>query len=69
MGRSSTDKSKGLLAEVAAGLLLPPFFGGSAVLALLLGKVYLAAVLAALGSGIFLRFKRGRVTESGKRDS
>ena len=57
------------MAEVAAGLLLPPFFGGSAVLALLLGKLFLTAVLAALGFGIFLRFKRGRVAESGKRDS
>ncbi len=69
MGRSSTDRSRGLLAEVAAGLLLPPFFGGSAVLAMLLGKLFLAAVLAALGFGIFLRFKRGRVAEPGKRDS
>ena len=69
MERSSTDKGKGLLAELAAGLLLPPFFGGSAVLALLLGKLFLAAVLAALGFGIFLRFKRGSVAESARRDS
>ncbi len=57
------------MAELAAGLLLPPFFGGSAALALLLGKLFLAAALAALGFGIFLRFKRGCVVEPGKRDS
>ncbi len=68
MTRLRTEKAKGFLAEAAAGFLLPPIFGGSAALAILLGKLYLAAVLAALGFGIFLRFKRGRVDESGNRD-
>lgn len=66
--RLRTGKTKGLLAEAAAGLVVPPLFGGSAALAILLGKLYLAVVLAALGFGIFLRFKRGRVDESGNRD-
>jgi hypothetical protein len=38
--------------------------GGSAAVAIALGKFYLGGFLAVLCIGIVLRFKRGRVTDS-----
>lgn len=47
------------------GLLVAGVTG--AALALFMGKLFAAVVLAVVCAGIFLRFKRGRVRKTGER--
>ncbi len=70
MSWKNYDKARGPGLFLAAMHLFLTVSGVSAAaFALFFGKIFLAAVLAAISYGIFLRFKRRRVPQKSTTDS